>query len=313
MRLCATFLKTLLAFCICAGTVQEVFAQTTAEILPTRKMLQTTYLQNQRDAWTLFAGVPVTHVVPKRDKVTFNFGGDYAQTNVIPAAGTSGFQSSSSDSASLKISGYRATPLVVFQESRFGIGFLADVGEKKTTYIDSSSYSENGDMKFSGFGISTYAIPTISFLPNNVTTSLVSGIKKDYVEHTGTQNYPHDEPSFSVSQKARYSVVSGNLGADLSVLLARRFTVMPWFDYRRMMGISPNSTSYTTILETNKPIIGDIGLFWNNEVRYGIDFGVQIQRVNIKLGGALGYVAGLAKGSDQITDSSFSVALSVDF
>jgi hypothetical protein len=250
-------------------------------------------------------------VIPTRGKATVSVAGDYFDATVM-RDGVSVEEATDFDSR-LILGGYRASPLVVFQEDRFGVGFGATVGKRTSEFRESMYTITKGEASFSGLQLVTYFVPKFSFFPKNVTTSFLVGGEKVYVTHELTYLRPRDIPSVQYEEKARYSVTAINIGVDVGILLSNRFTVMPWYDTKRMWSVSPSSDADTLLFQQSSELVADESLFWRTEERYGIDLSVRVKRFTLHFGGVLGFLAGLAKGADDVSDSGFSGGLSMDF
>ncbi len=302
-------LKIVLAMlCVASGYAHAGDWET---VSPTRKEIQTNYLAAQQDAWNLFSGLPSTHVIPMRGKVTISAAGDYYNATAM-REGVSVNDTSEYESR-LELGGYRASPLVVFQEDRFGVGFGATVGKRTSEYKQSKFDIFKGEASFSGLQMVTYFVPKFSLFPKNVTTSFLVGGEKLYVTHKTHWVRPLDVPAFEQEDKARYSLTTLNVGVDVGILLSNRFTVMPWFDYKRVWSVTPSSANDASLFERNAMLAADQELFWHSESRYGLDLSVRLKRLTLHFGGVLGFLAGLAKGTDDVMDSGFSGGFTVDF
>lgn len=281
-----------------------------ATISPTRLKIQNNYVAAQQDAWNLFSGTPTAHIIPQRGKATVALGGDYLKAIAVDDGTT--VAEATEFNSKLTLGGYKISPLVVLQDSRFGMGFGATVGKRTSEYYESRYTTQSSEASFSGLNLATYFIPKFPFVPNNVTTSFLVGAERVYVTHETKDSRPLDIPAFTLENKARYSVTTLNVGADVGILLSNRFTVMPWFDFKKIWSVSPNATSDSSEFETNNILVADESVFFRSEYRYGLDLSVKVQRFTLHFGGALGFLAGIAKGSDNVRDSSLSGGFSVD-
>jgi hypothetical protein len=277
---------------------------------PTRHNVQENYVAAQSDAWNLFSGTPPSHVIPKRGKATIAVGVQYWDAAAVEESGN--VADVTEMEPKLSVGGYQVSPLVVLQEARFGIGFGATLGKRTSEFRLSQHSIESGSAEFSGLRLSTYFVPKISFLPNYVWTSFLVGGEKIYVTHETKQSYPLNIPAVTIDDKARYSVTNLNLGLDVGILLSNRFIVLPWFDYGRRLSLSANSSTDEAKFQTNNILAADQSLFWRSEIRYGLDMQVRLSKLTLSFGGVLGFLAGLAKGSESVQDGGISAGLSID-
>jgi hypothetical protein len=282
---------------------------------------------------SLFSAFPQSHILPKRDNISVSVSVDRPDVTIVPKGKTVSKEKRDA-SKRLDMAGWRATPLVAFSNKRFGVGFAGEAGEIQAHYLDKSgsdgSYLEEfGSARFSGLGIYGYFLPEVRLFPSFVTPLVLVGGKRLNVTHESTGTVT----SKYVSKKTKeysYSVNKYEVGLDFSILLAKRFTVLPWSSYS-MVGIvdkggasstEPSTNGGTTTngsgseeSTVNGALNADQSLFWKLDptLNYGIDFVVELASLQIHLGGVMGLVSNIFKVNKQVYDGGLSVGIGYEF
>lgn len=293
------------------------FGATAETIASSRRSMRETLRAYQSEVSSLFGAVPQSHIMPERDVVGVSVSVERPDTTIVPEDKTVD-KSTRSKSPRQDFMGWRATPLISFSNKKFGVGFAGEVGNFQSHYLDNTSslYGEEfGSAKFSGIGIYGYFIPEIRMLPNFVTPLVVLGGKTLNVVHesTGTVTSAY---ATKKSMKYSYAVKKYEAGLDFGILLAKRFTILPWSSYS-MVGVESGNERYLldASTETNTALVSDKMLFWtlSPTLRYGIDFSVQMGNFNIKFGGLLGVLGTLMKTNDRVYENTLTAGVSYDF
>ncbi len=289
--------------------------------------LEDYYEQHQKKQIPFFASAPVAHIIPKRDTITFTGGYDYIDVRVAP----DGYDISSDRESHpnnyqryLDYRGWSAAPYIALSQKNFGIGFAAEVGKRNIHYLDESfAYNSdrvtyrlelNSQISYSGIGLYAYYIPTLSILPRYVTSTLILGVKN--IAAIQEESDPTTLTSVtSSSTKYRYQVQKYEGGANIGILLVKRFTVFPWANYTSTV-TGEIASSSETLSDTSRKEARALSqeFYWKSEpqLTYGLDFSVNLDRFEIHLGGVLGMIGNISSGDNRINSRCVSLSLSYD-
>ena len=283
---------------------------------------------------TTFAGSPLYHITPERRTISFAGAFDIYNTTIAPD-GSSIIDGSVDDlDHYLELTGWTVSPLITISTRNFGIGFTSENGKRQSHYVRKASsggsfQEHHSDLTYSGFGVFGYLIPKIRKLPSWVVPTVIVGFKSLAAEQKYMQpRYAEYEETNTV--KYRYSVEKIHIGANLGIRIARKFTIIPWYDMTSVKtgkASSDNSSAPTIEATETKTSTGattnqvspyvalflqDRELFWElyPEKTFGLDFAVKIWRIDIHLGGALGILAGASKGSDRVYEANYFLSAS---
>jgi hypothetical protein len=307
------------------NSAAPAFATEAETIAAERQSMQNELKGYRQEVTSLFSSVPQSHIMPERDVVGISVSVERPDVTMVPSNKTVD-KNSRKTKPRLDYAGWRATPLISFSNKRFGVGFAGEAGQLQAHYIDdtTSLYREEfGSAKFSGIGLYGYFIPELRILPNTVTPLLLIGGKTLNVVHESTGTI---QSAYSVKNttKHSYTVKKYEVGIDLGIELAKRFTVLPWTSYSIVAvgGESGSSSqtqasaaSYGVVTPINTALVSDKVLFWNLSptLNYGIDFSVGLGNLKLKFGGLLGVLGSLMKSNDQIYENTLTAGLSYDF
>jgi hypothetical protein len=300
-------------------------AQTAASPNERREELQDFYTKEARKEGSFFSGAPSHHITPKRDHISFSVQADVVDVGVAPASADPSADFDTLDNR-LEMTGWSLFPLVSFAAKNFGVGFTGEAGDRQIQYVDRVKndgtsvpgyfIEQFSEMKYTGIGL--YVFATVRPGPAWLKATLIGGGRSlAAIEETaGTRT---DASQIPDTTKLKYDVSSYDAGVNVAALLSKRFVVLPWVNYRKtfLSDIKDrNDSSNSAILtETLKDTVElDLSLTWlaSPTVRYGVDFAVQLAKVEIHFGGVFGYLASLQRGADRIHDSSISAAVSYD-
>lgn len=304
--------------------------------VPDRKELQEHYETQQSSGGSIFAGSPDYHITPVRNTITFVGSLELYDFLVAPEGDTVIDGVPDDQDHLLEVNGWSMAPLVTISTKNFGVGFTAENGHRKSHYLRKTSTGKSyqefyGEMQYSGIGAFLYLIPKIRKFPNWIVPTLLVGAKSLKAEHEQNQpRFVESVPS-SGSFKYRYAVQRIHLGANLGIRVARRFTIIPWYDITttelgdatsndegadKISTVESKSGSSTETVSTDSNFANvfrlDQDLFWNTgrQTKFGLDFAVEIGRLEIHLGGILGALGSMTSGSDRIYDSNFYLSAS---
>lgn len=308
-----------LLFVFLLGVACKTFAAENTQTIITaeKEEMQKEYYDQNVLASNIFSGIPFGHVKPERDTVVLGVALDFKRVSIVPSENYA--RNKDDKSVYLNITGASGSPLIAFSNDGFGMGFAGEFGKFNTYFKKQESggsrYSaENGDLTFSGLGIFGYCLPKFQFLPRSITVNVVGGFKQLYASHeTSTDN--NGVSNSKNPNKYRYSIKKIEIGTDIGIELAKNFTFIPWINYS-IIGMGQMTDGSGNLLNNNtlndKVLAGDMELFWTSKppLSYGIDFTASIMRTELHLGGLLGIIAGLAKGSDNISNKSITLSLS---
>ncbi len=280
-----------------------------------RDELQAAYKAQLADSPSFFASAPVYHIIPKDNTITF--AGDIRTYDVTVApVGVDISESRSDLDERFDVSGYSASPYVAFQAKNFGFGFTGSVGKRAVHYLrKGTGYAEHlGVAKYSGIGANASLSPPWKFIPKFVKPTLIVGATSMNVVQTSSGELVE---AYSAVEMKKYQYAAFNYagGFNISLNLVKRFTVIPWIDYSSYGFSKPKASAGGTADEAADAVVAsDAELFWKSAppLTYGIDFAVRIIGLDVHLGGLMGILGTLNKGSDRIQDHSRSVSVSFD-
>lgn len=289
-----------------------------AAALTGRDELQDAYGSQLSNSPSLFDSAPIYHIIPTENTITF--AGEYKLIDAtIAPPGTDISANREHLTERLDLSGWTASPYVAFSRRTFGFGFSGETGKRAAHYLrthtDNSGYQEHlGTLTYSGIGLNVFWTPKVSALPKYAQATLIAGAKSLNAVEISSGDLS-DRFSPVTLTKYQYSVKSYDGGCNVSVNLVKRFTVIPWIDYATNAFDTPAPATGATKSTTNdQTVTDDARLFWDSDpsLRYGIDFAVDIFGVNLHIGGLIGILGTLNKGSDRIYDGSHALSLSFD-
>lgn len=282
-----------------------------------RDEFQKAYATYLEDSPSVFRSAPVYHIIPAENTITF--AGAYQYTDLLVAGpDEDAHQDSAALDARLDVTGWAASPYVAFSSKRFGFGFAGEIGDYQIHFHrkpGEQTYEEHlGTIAYSGIGFNAFWIPAWSFLPRFAMPTFIAGIKTLNVIHKSSGDL--DEPFSGIAMsKYQYTVRNYEAGCNLQLKFVKRFTVIPWFDYSTYaFGEAERSDSGDAPQVEDQSVIDDRDLIWGvaPAFNYGVDFGVDLFGINVRLGGLIGALGNLHKGSDRINDSSHTLSLSFD-
>jgi len=175
---------------------------------------------------------------------------------------------------------------------------------------------------FSGVGLNLYWIPVWTFLPSYAVPTFIGGGKSLNVTHSTSGTLTSSYGAVTM-EKYRYAVQSYEAGCNLDLRLAQHFTIIPWIDYQENTISAPQASAGSTSVGTTSvasataidpSLTDDMTLFWKSApiLSYGIDFAVKLDGFEIHLGGLIGILGTLNKGSDRIQDNSRTISVSFE-
>ena len=280
-----------------------------------RDEFQQSYRDQQKSSPSLFSSSPVYHIIPAEDTITF--AAEYRYFDVTVARPGEDISSKRDNlDERLDITGWSASPYIAFQAKHFGFGFTGETGRRDVRYYrratDAVAYEEHvGLSQYSGLGLNLFWTPGWDIFPKfAVPTVIVGGKSLNVIEKSSGKLR---EPFSPVDmQKFQYSVLNYQAGGNVSLRFVRHFTVIPWVDFSAYKAGKPKSSTGTAVGDPS--VSDDAELIWNSAppMTYGIDFAVKILGLNVHLGGVIGILGTINKGSDRIQDNSRSVSISFD-
>ena len=192
-------------------------------------------------------------------------------------------------------------------------------GEKKAVYkYDIESFSTNqqeSHIAYGDVGLFLYFVP-FPKLGRGLRATMILGGRSINAKHTVSPyqtTYSDGNTQVSNAKVYRYNVNELNAGINLKFSLLRRFAIIPWADYRHIdtdaieaTATDEGSNGYGSLLSS------DVELFWHDtpNLRYGIDFSIQIMRLEVHIGGLLGALALSGQDKESIEDNSVSISVS---
>lgn len=292
-----------------------------------RADFQEFYQNQKRSQSSFFGSAPNHHVTPKRDNISFTVQADAVDVIVGPDADEKPSDFENLDNR-LEMTGWSFFPLVAFSSERFGIGFTGEAGNRQIKYLDRRAdsaegeadghfYEQYSDMSYSGAGVYGFLLLRANALPKWLAGTVIVGGRTLTATHQ-TPGVRTDSNEVPDSNKLKYDVTAFDVGLNVGATLAKRFTVFPWLNYRwtQLGDVKDRNGSSVQLSRTLEDQIElDRSLTWlsDSPFTYGLDFAVQIQSIELHLGGVFGYLASMNRGADRIQDGSIEVGVSYDF
>ena len=282
-----------------------------------REEFQNAYADELKNTPSIFGSSPVYHIIPIANTITF--AAEYQNYDLEVVGPGVEIASNKDDSEErLHMTGWATSPYIAFSAKQFGFGFTGEIGQRNIHYFRSSTadtgYEEYlARVKYSGVGFSVFWTTPSSWLPNYIKPTLISGIKSLNVSHE-TSGQILEPFSRVVMNNMKYSVQNYEVGCNVSLNFVKRFTVIPWADYVTNSYTLPEGTPAVDFVANTQQLRNDAKLIWGSQprARYGIDFAVSAWGLNLRLGGLLGILGTLNKGSDRVEDKSRAISLSID-
>lgn len=301
---------------------KSLVADEPGQHLPEWQSMKQHYKDQRSKSHALFYSAPSFHLIPQRNIVTIT--ADFEHRDLLLQPGDKNYTPQAAGTPPnkyLTLKGYQASPLVGLAADRFGIGLTSHIGKLESeysfSYVPGFSTSQKSQVTSSGVGAYLYFMPKLGFVPKFVNATFIVGYNKINVLHrfTGTQ---FSESDVEVFDSYRYEVKKLDYGFNLSILLARYFTLQPWVNYTQRILGTPRDGSGNSI-EWNPQyysgLIADQEFIWDTDPRYvwGLDFALRMGRFDVHLGGLFGLIGNSAQGSDRIEDRSAKISLTYSF
>jgi hypothetical protein len=267
-----------------------------------RQEMTEAYGTQLKSGRSIFATTPIYHIVPEENTITFASAINYTDVLIGPQ-GYSAADGADKLPMSLSYKGWSGSPYVGFSGNHFGLGFTASNGFATSEYRAGAS-RESSIVRFSGVGFFGYYSTTLSILPKSFVFSFFGG--------AGSLSAQHEESDKYVNVKYRYRVSSYTSGLNVGIHLARRFTWIPWIDYSTNKISSPEIDGRTYTSGDDR-LDQSIALYWRTapNLRYGIDFAVNLAGFDFHFGGLLGAIGNVTNVTRRIDDNSNQFSFSV--
>ena len=278
-----------------------------------RAEFQNMYAKDQKDSPSLFGTAPVYHIIPEENTITF--AGDYRYYDATVAGPGVDISSNRKGlSERLDMSGWAASPYIAFSTHHFGFGFAGEKGKRMAHYLrqaeSSGGYEEHlGVANYSGVGLNVFWTPPNGLLPKYAVPTFIAGGKVlNVVEESSGELF--NQYAAVTNAKYQYSVQNYEAGCNVRLGLVKHFTVIPWVDYTYFGFSKPKSSTGAT--SSDSSVVDDGLLFWKSAppLTYGIDFAIMLWGIDLHMGGLIGVLGTLDKGSARIQDHSNTVSIS---
>ncbi|SMF08685.1 hypothetical protein SAMN06296036_104312 [Pseudobacteriovorax antillogorgiicola] len=284
--------------------------------------LRAQFVENNKNQ-ALYGSAPLTHISPDQNQITYALGFEWPDYTITADTEDPSYQEQEGVDASLKISGWSVAPHLAVSLKNIGLGFSVGRGEKKAAYEYNVNYGGNSTfiaqeskLAYGDVGLLAYFIPYPK-ISKGLRATVILGGRSINAKHTvGATTASYNSPSSSFSDQIyRYNVNELNAGLNLKFKILRRFAIIPWADYRYTDTSAIDATAEEEAGNSiNKTELqNDIELFWHSqpEVRYGIDFSIQIMRLEINIGGLLGALALSGNGKESVSDDGFIINFAI--
>ncbi len=286
-----------------------------------RNKLQQTYVSELKDSPSLFDSAPVYHIIPTENTITF--AGEYRYYDVTIAPPGTDISTKRNDlTERLDLTGSSASPYVAFSAKHFGFGFAGEIGNRSAHYLRqtgalSGAYAEHlGIANYSGVGAAVLWTPGWGILPKFAVPTVIAGGKSLNVIEKSS-GLLLEEFSDVAMTKYQYTAQNFDAGCNVSLNLVKHFKVIPWVNYSAYSYSTPKVSTGASDPGGDvalQAVTDDAELFWKSApaMTYGIDFAVQIFGFDVHMGGLIGILGTLNKGSDRIQDNSQTLSISFD-
>ena len=216
--------------------------------------------------------------------------------------------------AEMAVKGYRASPYLALSLKRVGLGFNVESGATSLTFSQTYSggaQSQNSSVSYRGLGIYGF----LKVIDTNLyDLTLIAGGRSTNVKHvieplrSSQTNSGYQAPD----QTYRYTLNSYEVGMNNELHLLKSVTVTPWANYARTDYAS--ASAQIKDWDTNSEIMNeDLDVFWRSRkaIDYGVDLGLRVGGLEIRLGGMLGLIFTSGGNSNLVKDSGYGFSLSL--
>lgn len=295
-----------------------------------RAKLEDVFLDTFQNSNDIFQSAPVTHVVPSLKTVTLAMAAEKYLIDARLDTFNDGYLSGRRAEQRLALNGYKLSPYVAVSLKKIGLGFSAETGAKnilfrignRDNFAQTVDFAQRqfSEMTYKGVGAYFYMIP---YGADAITMSVVLGGKNYDVAHKVSPIGTTDE-ALSGVKKYRYSVAEYELGTSIDFRILKNFSMMPWVDYTYVDIHDPIQQADSVLSSGSGPstdpevsraecLKGDAQMFWRARPRavVGLDLVVRISGFAVHVGDVLGAIAN-SDGSDQVSDDSYYISLSLD-
>jgi len=276
-----------------------------------RADLVSTYKNYYTGQRPIYQAAPVTHVVPEFNTVTYVLDGKSINTVVTPDP----VGKSTDMSAEMAVKGYRVSPYLALSLKRVGLGFNVESGQTSIAFsqkYSGGSQSQNSSVSYRGLGIYGFfkAIDTkiydLTFIGGGRSTNVKHVIEpmRSSVPSSGYQ---------APDQTYRYTLNSYEAGINNELRLLKSVTVTPWANYSRTD--DANASAQIKFGDANTEIMSeDLDVFWRSRktIDYGVDLGLRIAGLEIRIGGMLGLIFTSGGSSELVKDTGYGFSLSLN-
>lgn len=286
-----------------------------ANIVTSRSELAEVLEHKLQDRPALFQSTPTTHFVPEFNTVTYAADAKWINTDIAPAAKS---WVDPRDNNKLEYRGWVSSPYFALSLKKIGIGFNIEAGNKEISFNSNpwnmEKRSQISAVDYRGLGIYLFYKP---FETREFVTSLTIGGKSLNAKHEISSllsETQRNQPNSPKSSKYSYSLYDYSLGMNAQIRLVKLLNIIPWADYVWIDDAAAQSSVKNLNAYNKKDFEDDLQIFWHDRpaLNYGIDFAMQLNNFEIRLGGLLAAILASGGSSDQITDQGFSIAVAWD-
>ncbi len=293
------------------------------QALESNEALRQQYLDQRQGEQEIYGSTPITHISPAFNTITYSLGFDWLDYTVLPDSEDPNYADSPYSDTSLRLEGYQVLPHLSVSLRSIGLGFTAGRGEKKISYQSSfnspqTSYEsqQSSQVSYTEVGLFSYFMPFPKIARQVRTTMILGGRSINAKHKLGLNSYTSGGIKYPAGEDRvyRYNVSILEAGFNIRIQLLRRFSLIPWADYRWTDTNTAESIAASDGDNYQEQLKSDLEVFWQDHaaLRYGIDFAIRFDRFQFNIGGLLGSLVSSNNDKESFTDDSIVINLSFD-
>ncbi|MBF0442215.1 MAG: hypothetical protein HQK54_09940 [Oligoflexales bacterium] len=292
-----------------------------------RKNLQKDYINQEQNNPSPFGSTPISHISPNNNNVTV--AGTMTRYNVMVVPESEDIsRARDGQNIKLEVGGWDSSMMINFSTLALGAGLVIEGGRTQVHYLEDvreigyyqagmAYYESFSAAQFNGGGaLIFYQLPR-SIIPEKVNFTVMLGISELSVNHKTDggrlADYPVDLMNFY------YKVMRTHAGGDLRIVLSTIFDINIWYNYLavkmgKLRGSIPEG-SYCSLYGNDPQLEADQEIFWKSapRQRLGVDFILKVSKINVNVGGLLGYLGALGTQPKNIYNGTISLGASMGF
>jgi len=214
----------------------------------------------------------------------------------------------------MTVKGYRVSPYLALSLKRVGLGFNVESGETNIAFSQTysgGSQSQKSSVSYRGLGIYGF----LKVIDTNMyDLTLIGGGRSTNAKHviepmrSSVSKSGYQPPD----QTYRYTLNTYEAGINNELHLLKSVTVSPWVNYARTD--DANASAQIEFGDANTELMSeDLDVFWRSRktIDYGVDLGLRVAGLEIRIGGMLGLIFTSGGSSELVKDTGYGFSLSL--